>query len=249
MAWEILGQGNFNRVSVDYDLSLVLKVQKQNLAESDLTLDIPERSVRLWNEINGDLEPKAKIVEIKVVDDNGDEKTVLAWTAPFVKGRNATMGEVFDSLIDIYNRTGRVVLDACVPSNFKTITLLDGKEKTICIDIGMSLRLQRDEPLNESFTSLDTWKETSKDSYLPWFKNLERNPKYERTTQLVEALFTLQTQFPYITNVDFLKKPENDELRTALAAALHDPKEFKMEKELNEAYEASKITHDSEYKP
>ncbi len=228
--WKKLGAGNFNDAYVDHEADRVLKIQKKELCDSDLLLDIPERSVRLWNEINSDLTPKAELIETSEVDASGATKKVLAWTAPFIRGRDSNMNEVAKAVVDIFNRTGRVVLDACVHSNFKTVTLPDGTEKTICIDIGMSLKLQRDELTNESFTSLNAWNAAAKDSYIPWFKNLEKSLYYRDIIQLTKTLFELQSQHPYITNAAFLTEPTNVELRNALASSLEDPDSFNMQK-------------------
>jgi hypothetical protein len=90
--------------------------------------DLPERSVRLWNEINPDLEPEATLISTEMGD---------GWACPFIKGVQASDHEMSVALIDIFNRTGRIVVDATAPENF----IKTPSGKVVCIDIGMALQI------------------------------------------------------------------------------------------------------------
>ena len=68
--WVLLGAGSYNRAYRSQDSREVLKIQK-NAAETDT----PERSVRLWNLINPDLVPPARL------EDSAHGK---GWVCPFI---------------------------------------------------------------------------------------------------------------------------------------------------------------------
>ncbi len=62
--------------------------------------------------------------------------------------------------------------------------------------------------------------------YLDWFKDMEYNPEYKNTVRITKALFALQKVFPCLTKADFLRDPENIDLRNALANELDVPGSF-----------------------
>jgi len=119
--WSLLGEGAYNIAYINPQGTLVLKIQKDKPYDTDL----PERSVRLWNEINPHCTPEAYVVNTKYG---------MAWVCPFIKGRQATDDEMSNAIIDIYNNTGRIVVDATAKNNFITTH----KGKVVCIDIGMA---------------------------------------------------------------------------------------------------------------
>ena len=109
--WYYLGSGNYNDVYVDEGGRKVFKIQKKKHAlESDeefeelLAMDKKERSVRLWNQICG-------VGEAEEYEDG--------WTAPYIDGNDASEMDIAHALVDIYERTGRIVVDAAVRGNFK----------------------------------------------------------------------------------------------------------------------------------
>jgi hypothetical protein len=138
----VLGIGNYNFAFIDETRENVLKVQhtikdKDGKTDKDAKIDEPSRSIRLWNEINSELTPAAKIVThtLKGKSYAGLPVEVdIGWTCPFIKGRESTQLEIKSSLIDIFNRTGRVILDAIARDNFKTTA----EGKVICIDIDLN---------------------------------------------------------------------------------------------------------------
>lgn len=235
MPLEYLGSGNFNdvfafRETNESSFTRVFKIQKNDLNGSDPLLDTPERSVRLWNQINEGSLSKAAVTQEYIPDYKVKGKIQkggvrVGWTAPFVKGRNATPIEIENTLIDIYNRCGRTVLDAVVAGNFKTLD----NGQVICVDIGMSLRLQKtnEEGVeNASFASLAAWDSTFKDSYLPWFQELSQQSRYMPVIETTKALFALQQLYPYYVNVDFLREPQYKTLKKALAQEIDQPGSF-----------------------
>src|SRR3989338_631154 len=128
--WKKLGEGTYNVAYVSDDGKSVLKIQK-----SDDKTDTPERSVRLWNTINPDIPPPARLEQT--------EKGV-GWVCPFIKGKQASDKEMSIALIDIYNKTGRIIVDATAPKNF--VKLPFPRSRVVCVDVGMAIQMeQRDE--------------------------------------------------------------------------------------------------------
>lgn len=241
MTWSFLGKGKFNHVYRNAEGTLVFKIQ----IKSNGLLDSPQRSVRLWNQINHDLEPKAKVFS------SGKH---VGWISPFIKGNRSTQSEIINTIIDIYNRCGRVVLDAIVPANF--ITLDNGK--VVCIDIGMALQLQKKQDElgieNWSFASVADWNRNFQKRYLPWFNTYCKSTTspYQQVAETTKALFVMQLYFPHYINVDFLKEPQYTGLRKALADELDQPGSFKKNKKqmfaLRNIHPCGLKTEEPEYK-
>ncbi|MDR3502518.1 MAG: hypothetical protein P4L79_08035 [Legionella sp.] len=188
--WHFLGEGTFNRVYLSDEGKEVLKIQKtMNQA------DAPERSIRLWNAINPDRFP-ARLL---------DTAQGIGWVCPFIAGEQASDSDMVDALIDIYNKTGRIVADATAPTNF--IKTPDGQ--VVCIDVGMAIQLERREEKQfsqrvrrHSVTSLDSWSSLKSD-YEPFFKM--RSEIYPETVKMVKALVLIKDNRPDMVDVDFLK--------------------------------------------
>ncbi|MCX7120445.1 MAG: hypothetical protein NTZ67_01505 [Gammaproteobacteria bacterium] len=126
--YEFLGSGRFNVVYVNKKNKEVLK---KPISARELT-DLPERAVRLWNLINPDYQARLT-------------KDGQSWIVSLIEGVLPTDDEIAQSIVDIFNQTGRIVIDADVSGNFiKTkIKTTEGKtvEKTMCVDIGSALQL------------------------------------------------------------------------------------------------------------
>lgn len=199
--WDFLGEGSNNQVFLNKKEGLVLKVMKKTQDESPT--DSPERSVRLWNLINPKMTPSAKIVSL---DDGG-----TAWVAPYVQGRQSTDKEMKNALIDIYNATGRIVVDATVKNNFITTD----KGQVICVDIGMALQMEyRDDKIlgdekfftkpihRKSIISLGTWEKVKKNhGFL--FSLYEGS--HSQTIKTIKALLFIKNKRPDILDVSFLE--------------------------------------------
>lgn len=221
--WEKLGEGGYNKVYVNSERSLVLKIPKDMRDETDT----PERSVRLWNLINPDLQPKAAIYN-------------RGWTCPFVKGVQASDDDMVEALINIYQKTGRIIVDATAKKNF--VKANDGK--IVCVDIGMALDLESQEISKASGlrripseVSLSTW-DNLKDDYEDFFDTCaENNPK---TVQLIKALIFIQKNRLDMLDVSFLRN--NPELISKLACAYDcQVNDYSYSKILNEVTRAQKI--------
>ncbi len=231
---QYIGSGNFNAVFCDAQKTMVFKIQKKKslgVLSVAAVLDTPERSVRLWNQINAHIEPKATVMgvstpaytDITKNEQHPAREHAIGWSAPFIHGKDSTQTEIMNAQIDIYNRCGRVVLDAISPGNFKT----QSNGQVICIDIGMSLRLQREDEQgieNRSFASNLAWETGAHAVYLPWLKkhSFSKSP-YTDVIETTKALYVLQQQYPYCVNADFLRDPQLKHLRTALAKELDEP--------------------------
>jgi len=208
MKWRQLGEGSYNIAFRSDDGNSVFKV-----ALDDSPSDLPERSVRVWNLVNAHIQPPARLSRQKIKYQSAKGKWVTEWRSgwicPYIPGRQATDEEIRMALLGTFNRTGRIVADATASNNF--LTMRDGK--TVCIDIGHALEMDRRETAaliglgqrKPSFTSLDTWDEaydTKKGKN--WLKEHKAfSPKAIKT---VEALLFIKKYRPDITNVNFLKK-------------------------------------------
>ncbi|MFI4963241.1 MAG: hypothetical protein ACHP6H_05225, partial [Legionellales bacterium] len=194
--WSFWGQGAFNTVYKSKDGKSVLKIQKN---KKDLS-DTPERSVRIWNEINSHLSPPARVLETRLGK---------GWVCPFVDGVQASDNDIFSALITLYNRTGRIVVDAPSPRNF--IKTINGQ--IFCVDIGVALQLDlRDRHFfnglskNNSVVSLTAWAQNSK-GYDGYFINCQ--PFAPNTVKLIKALLFIKAHRPDMYKVGFLKSNPN----------------------------------------
>ncbi len=215
MRWILLSaNGNYNDVYRNEESTLVLKIPKEEFDGTIPATDIPERAVRLWNELNSHIYPDAKIVETTYGK---------GWLCPFVEGEQASDKEIGAALVDIYNRSGRIVMDALAPKNFIK-RQSDGL--VVCVDVGLALQLEQKQnsanthrlTRQKSETSLLEWEKRS------WFfesKNREIEEKlpgkYPHTLSTCRALIFLKTHRPDVVDVIFLK--HDLELRDKLAQA------------------------------
>lgn len=124
MDWEYWKKGGYNRVFRKGNR--ILKIPK----EAHTITDNPIRSVRLWNSINSDIVPPAELYY--------KDSVLKGWTCPFIEGVQSTDEEISNKLIDIYLRTGRVVIDAASKENF--LTQKDGK--VVLVDVGLALEIE-----------------------------------------------------------------------------------------------------------
>jgi hypothetical protein len=189
--WKYYASGEYNNVYVSQDKTLVFKRPKHN----DGT-DLQERAVRLWNEINPDMRA--------YIEDEG-------WVCPFIKGDDATDEEASEELVNIYNKTGRILLDAVVPGNI----IKTPDDRLVCVDIGLALQLHEKTKAQlgdicltraESRVSLELWKAT----HLQWrdFLN-DIGPDRIKTADMTRALLFIQAHRPDIYDASFLlNKPD-----------------------------------------
>lgn len=222
MKWVPLGHGSYNMAYRNEDSTLVFKVAMNHSPN-----DLPERSVRLWNLLNPNIQPPARIAKQKI---NG--RLVKGWICPFVKGVQANDKEIRGALLDIFNRTGRIIMDANARENF----LRTPSGDIVCIDIGHALEMEHREtveligiPRKPSLTSLETYDEYDSPGGRAWLNKREKNfPKSIRT---IKALSFIKLHRPDITNVNFLKRsPKTIKL---LAKAYDKNKGTTLEEALN----------------
>ncbi len=230
--WTYLGAGSFNHAYVNKDKTEVLKIAKPS--DTPEKTDTPERSVRLWNEINP-TPPFAK--EIKMEDGK------KAWTCPFIAGTQPTPEELSKAVIDVFNRTGRIVVDAIVKDNF--LKTKDGR--IFCVDIGFALDLAFEEtkalakiddllsdkaslPVPELATESEIIKSSTKESKKRrgsivsaeawetydriysgsrngrkgWLDQMEETEANKIPVQTVKALLFIKRYCPEITDANFL---------------------------------------------
>lgn len=211
MPWKILGSGSYNTAYSNDDDTEVLKIQHppEPGDEESATYDTPLRSVRLWNEINPHL--PARLV---------DSEHGPGWVCPFIKGSQASDKDIAKTVVDIFNRTGRIITDAASPNNVLKTT--DGK--LVVIDIGMALQLDKREEVyfsenkkrNMSFTSLNAWKNLQ-GSYVDYFNNNYFKSHKPIAIETIKALLFIKANRPDVFNASFILSDPN--LRKNLAAA------------------------------
>lgn len=179
--WEFLGAGSYNnayRLCQQHGGDLVYKIPKNKHYSAT---ELPQRAMRLWNLINCDINPPAALL------DHG-------WVAPYISGTTPTETDICHSLIDIYNRTKRIVVDPGMPGNF---IKQDVTGKTVCVDIGYALRMNV--LMSRSQDSLDCWQKMSN----IFDMNLDIHSK--KIGQMGWALLFIAQNYPEIDNVDVLK--------------------------------------------
>lgn len=240
--WKVLAGGAFNQVYINSDATLVFKA----VHNTELGTDTPERSVRLWNLLNPNLKPKAKISTIMI-----DNVATQGWTCPYVpskhgqaltekklarlteqqryelvhENRKAYRDALIDpklkdredaavafAQIDIYNRTGRIIVDAAVPGNF----MVTKSHGVVCVDIGMALLLEDKEAAcldmyarKKSIVSNDAWKEVHTEINQHILQN--KDVLLSKTAAMTKALLFIKAYRPDIANVDFLEDTRNVE--------------------------------------
>jgi hypothetical protein len=248
-AWEkldVLGAGSYNFAIRSTEGHAVLKIQKFDLTFSEKTgakhdekhrpqTDTAERSVRLWNLINKGLEPPAFILSLDnlgiIAETKADGTKVMlqgvGWVCPYVEGVQAFDEEIQGKLLEIFNRTGRIITDATAKKNF--IRTPDGT--IVCIDIGMALEMEQREEVflaeegrarSNSFVSLEAWKDLQHD-FTTFFSDSEK-AGYPRTVDSIKALLFIKEHRPDIYNMDFLKTSHSGLIQSlAKAYDAYDP--------------------------
>lgn len=188
--WTFLGEGSFNNAYKSNDGQFVLKIQKSRKKDLTSEIDRPLRSVRLWNELNSHLNAKASLFGA------GD---TVGWICPYIEGRQASDNEMSHALIDIYSKTGRIIVDATATNNFITTA----KGEVVCVDIGMALKLHEDQNFSDTASiSEDIWQDFSR----PYDEFFSENKKWNpQATNTVKALLFLNKMRPDITDASFLK--------------------------------------------
>ncbi|STX29196.1 Uncharacterised protein [Legionella beliardensis] len=214
--WVKIGQGSFNIVYYNQENNLVFKVPIQNTDKKMAKLDQGKRPQELWNLINSNLKPVAAAYEIE---------GMIGWTCPYIKGKAATDSEISFKLTEIYNKTGRIVIDAMGWQNFITIEKGPNRGQTICIDVGLALLLNKSNELPKSQTSLDAW-DAYKSNVMDSFSSSKIQYYFPKTVVTIKALLFLQ-EFNQFLNADFLHGKYEGKKIAKLLADMYDLKNQK----------------------
>lgn len=204
MTW--LGQGNYNAVfTAKYPgedkptrVAQLKKISIHNLEDHSrvLTLaDDPAREKRLLMEIHPDVftDKNTRVITVRI---NGDVYAGLEM--PFIPGQATALRKLPSLLLDIYLRTGRIVIDGIARGNFLTYKTAQGKEKTILIDVTFAVKLAakcqaaEQEAMASSQTSIDVW-DSMRSVYVEFFKDcIKKSDDYVPAIEMIKALVVLQ---------------------------------------------------------
>jgi ankyrin repeat protein len=131
--WLLLGSGTYNQVQVSEDEFMIdgycgKWVRKVRVHKVNEPLSVPARGARKWNLLNPDY-PAFEL------DD--------CWIAPYLGDTAPTDEQIAVKLLDIYKRTGEIIVDGCGLDNFRVY-----KGEVFCIDVDLSLRRNSDATLD-----------------------------------------------------------------------------------------------------
>jgi hypothetical protein len=234
MEWVYLGKGSYNKVYQSKDKLHIFKVQIESPPQLDSIPDRPDRSVRLWNEINpgfpAEIAQQITVPAVSIPAVYNAQKILIApqvniaggiydgWVCPYIKGKAPSDQEISNTIIDIFNRTGRIITDGPGNNNFKKMQ----NGKVICIDIGLALILDKRDKVyyqgklirSKSSASLEVWENVGNNFDTFYKHTLPIKPKTVRT---IKALLFIQINRPDIFDVGFLM--QSPDLITQLANA------------------------------
>lgn len=208
ITWAPLKSGEYNDVYKSSDGLWVLKIQKSDINKEVVDLDTPERSVRIWNELNPDF--NTAYVEENTPYGKG-------WVCPFIAGEQASNTQIFGALIQIFNQHGRIVIDAPSSGNF----LVTSDKKVVCVDVGMCLQLEQrthlnfTQPLRRASVISRKTMHNLKGAYDECFTKTPKD--YSLCVKAIKALLFIKNYRPKINNAGFLFV--NNDLLNLLAGA------------------------------
>lgn len=187
--YDFLSHGNHNLAYRSTDGCFVFKCAINS--ETDPT-DTPERSIRLWNLLNPGFPAKVAYLH----------KKAIGWIAPFIRGTQPMSDEIIKKLFEIYQQTGRVVVDGFVKTNF--IKTVNGD--VVCIDVGFALQLENRKGRQQSEESLDFWNRNCMSRvYTDTFFDTEKEfPHLVPIIDATKALLYLQMHRPDFRQVAYL---------------------------------------------
>ncbi|WP_454781696.1 hypothetical protein [Legionella sp. WA2022007384] len=197
--WRKMGKGSFNVAYSNEQNTLVFKVPLLDDKNKNAKLDKGKRPQELWNLLNSNLKPPASSYQIEGID---------GWICPFIQGRAATDKEISAKLIDIYNETGRIVIDAMGDKNFITIEKGPNQGQTVCVDVGLALLLNKSNELPKSQTSLDAW-DSYKENVLNNISSFSYRHSFPKTVRTIKALLFLQ-EYDQTLNANFIRTKYQD---------------------------------------
>jgi hypothetical protein len=168
---------------------------------SDASLNSPIRSERKWQIINHD---------IPVHVFSGDAEHPIGWMTPYF-GRMIPSDDLINlAVIDIYRRTGNIIADGCISTNF-----ICHEGKAICID--MDLAIHRD-----SFSSSKYFNEQiATPSFDSFFCSAGETFRNLKTQETIKTLLYIEDYLSGST-IDYdLISPKMIEKLNVLRRALH----------------------------
>ncbi len=171
--WSPLGAGSFNTAQTSnteltiggYTGRWVLKKPKDALEYNEIG-----RAVRKWNLLNPEFPAY---------------QTQKGWLVPYLGRIQASDKQIAEKLVEIYQRTGEIIADACVQHNF-----LVYQGKVVCVDVDYALR-------RGSFTSENFFHDDAliKD-LLYCITNYADNHGKPNTARITQGLLYLEQQLP-----------------------------------------------------
>lgn len=182
LQWLALGNGSYNRVwrSTEPDRAGLYRVLKYPLLSNDScvnALSHNQRGVRLWNEINS---PSRTGLPEAITSQSG-------WIAPYIANtRPATDEETANKVVEVYQATRRIVLDAATRGN--VLTRLDTGE-VIVVDVDLALNLRN------STASLN-FAENLHERFQNYWNDLDLNKNMPNTLEVTRNLIFLEEQLP-----------------------------------------------------
>jgi ankyrin repeat protein len=171
--WTPIGEGNFNSACISekeltingYTGKWVFKQPSCSSKYNNI-----DRAIRKWNLHN----PDYSVFKFKD-----------GWLVPYFGKTPASDEQIAQKLVEIYQNTGEIIVDACGKNNF-----LFFQNKVICIDMDLSLR-------RGSFASEDYFKDSIPydvhRDYLAYFSSKHQKPK---TVSVTQTLLYLEQQLP-----------------------------------------------------
>lgn len=206
--WNYLGAGSSQVTFENEEQTLVFKsfISEENARYPH---EYTERAIRVWNEINSGVAPRATESEQKLPEEFSINADVRGFTkgylVPKIHGRQATDTEMKALILEIYNNTGRILLDAVTAGN--CLTQMDGN--CICVDIDLALKLEKieDDILSSpspgnSFSSSETWSLLQNQIRHSCLDSKEN--EFPLTVKTIKALIFIRYVRPDIGNVGFL---------------------------------------------
>ena len=183
--WKFIAKGGYNTAYLSDKTYTIeghtsLWVLKQPIKNEQSTgfkvsesLSHPDRAIRKWRLINPNY-PAWRV-------SNG-------WIAPYIEHTNkktkpACDKQIADKLIEIYQATGNVVVDACGLNNF----LVAGDE-VVCIDVDLALQYDSDASEN-AFSCL-----VSQPHFNAYLDNCAKNFGSQRTVDVIKTLLYLDRE-------------------------------------------------------
>jgi hypothetical protein len=262
--WEYLGSGQFNDVYVDSDRKALFKVQKPEQEQDHPGMDVLDETnlcIRVWNEVNSHLKPRAFAVSYGIKGE-----VMSGWRVPFIEPavEPVTDEEIAQLLVETFNRTGQIIIDAVAPGS---VIKNKATGRLVCVNIDQTVQFsKREEGLISDFcdrggepdcegackTLSESQQEyqqildsctTSEDSY-PQATKVLKSLLFikENRTDIVKATFLLESPVSDTTIASGLGKRDTDEAHQTAMMELQDlvPLDFEQLKQ-------SSITHLQRY--